>query len=256
MGQLGWTIPETTDGYKETDVHFDTGQRLRVFTYALRRVLEDKAVDISESLKAQYRNTRFDADPTVAEMCRIKWASDMYGAFLSLDEMCIAGEGDEEVYAYTYPSLRELATHRGEEQYPVKIGYTTECDAGSLGRIRQQTTEKAGYPEKPILLLVQQTWDGRKLETLIHQSLQKLNRRSVESLGREWYRSNKNELFKILQECPSPPLPEGRAAKGAHETLEDGFRDILSRGGSIECSMDSGACIRMSIKEPDEENQG
>lgn len=255
MGQLGWTLPESTDGYKEIDVIFDTGQRLRVFTYALRRVLKEKSAAISEAIKSQYRNTRFDADPAVAEMCRIKWASDMYGEFLSLDEMCVAGEGDEEVYAYTYPSLRELAAHRGEELYPVKIGYTRDCDAGSLGRIRQQIVEKASYPEKPILLLVQLTWDGRKLETLIHQSLRKLERRSVASLGKEWYNTSKEELLSTLKECPAPPLQQGRAAKGADETLEDGFGDILSRGGSIEFSMD-GACVRMSIKDPEDEKQG
>ena len=39
IGVLGWTVPETTDGYTFADVVFDTGHCLRLKRYAFERAL-------------------------------------------------------------------------------------------------------------------------------------------------------------------------------------------------------------------------
>jgi hypothetical protein len=254
IGQLGWTIPGTTDGYKATDVDFDTGQRLSVRlpfgVSPIERVVPERAEEISRILINKYRNTRFDADCVVAERCRQEWIHQNYGEYISLTEMTMSGDGDQELYAFTFPSLRELASFKGKEQYPVKIGYSKESDAGALGRVRQQITETAAYPERPVLLHVQRTWDGRDLEKQVHRNLWELDRKVVHSLGAEWFLTSKPELLEILQRCSPAPYKVGRPVSGTDETLEEGISGLLAQGATVEFGMDPGsACVRMSIKE-------
>lgn len=253
IGQLGWTVPGTTDGYKAVDVEFDTRQRLSVRlahgVSPIERVVPEKAKEISQALIQKYRNTRFDADCDVAEKCRQEWIQQSYGEYISLRELTMSGEGDQELYAFTFPSLRELARFKDEEHYPVKIGYSKESDAGALGRIRQQIIEAAAYPERPVLLHVQRTWDGRDLEKQVHRKLRELGRKVVHSLGREWFVTSKPELLEILQRCTHPERPIGRPVQGADETLEEGISGLLAQGATVEFGMDPGsACVRMSVK--------
>lgn len=251
IGQLGWTAPETTDGYKAVRVEFPDGQRLLIRTFAMERVVPERAEEISQVLIRKYRNTRFDADAILAERCRQQWIDDYYGKYVSLAEMTTDGEGDQELYAFTFPSLRELADLRGDKQYPVKIGYAKSADAGAIGRIRQQITERAAYPEKPLLLHVQRTWDGRNLETQVHRSLRTLNRKVVHSLGKEWFLTSKDELLGILQTCSRASRNADCAVSGTDETLEEGVTGLLAQGATIEFGMDpESACVRMSIKRP------
>lgn len=249
IGQLGWTIPGTTDGYRATDVEFDTGQRLSVLVYALERVVPQREKEISQTLIQKCRNTRFDADCAVAEKYRQQWMHHNYGEYISLTEMTMSGEGDQELYAFTFASLRELANFKGQDQYPVKIGYSKEGGAGALGRIRQQITEGAAYPERPVLLHVHKTWDGRSLETQVHRKLRELDRKIVHSLGTEWFLTCKPELLEILQRCTPAPRQLDRPMLGAHETLEEGISGLLAQGATVQFGMDPGsACVRISIK--------
>jgi hypothetical protein len=198
IGQLGWTVEGTTDGYKWIEVVFDTGQRLMVLFYGIQRVVPEKAKLISQELIARNRNTRYDADPDVARKCHEQGNLDHYGKYILLGEMTVQGEGDQELYAFTFPSLRELAELKGHAHYPVKIGYSKETDAGALGRIRGLILEQAAYPEKPILLWVHRTWDGHHLETQVHRKLRSLDRKLPNSLGKEWFLTSKSELLEIL----------------------------------------------------------
>lgn len=123
IGALGWTIPETTDGYTFADVLFDTGQKLRLKRYAFERVTVEAANTVAAELVSRNRNTRFDADPGVAASCREDWIAKYYGDYLTLFETIVKGVGDQELYAFTFPSLIELARLKGQDHYPVKIGF-------------------------------------------------------------------------------------------------------------------------------------
>ena len=59
--------------------------------------------------------------------------------------------------------------------------------------------ERAGYPEKPRLLLVYRTTNGRALEQAVHRKLSQMGRHVTDALGREWYRTNAKELVDICQ---------------------------------------------------------
>lgn len=209
IGQLGWTVEGSTDGYKWMEVAFDTGQRLMVLSFGIQRIVPEKAEMISQDLIAKNRNTRYDADPDVAERCHHEWKLTHYSKYILLSELTVLGDGDQELYAFTFPSLRELAELKGASHYPVKVGYTKEIDAGTLGRIRGLIADEACYPERPVLLCIYRTWDGQDLETQVHRKLRDLKRLLPSSLGREWFLTSKSELLEILRESsPAPYRPD------------------------------------------------
>lgn len=253
IGALGWTIPETTDGYTFADVWFDTGQKLRLKRYAFARAAPEAANSVAERLIARNRNTRFDADVTVAASCREDWIAKSYGGYLTLSETVVNGVGDQELYAFSFPSLIELARLKGQDRYPVKIGFSRDASAGALGRIRSQIIERAGFPEKPSVLLVFKTWDGRSLETQVHNRLRLLGRRTADSLGREWFLTSTVELLQTIDDCCLADLPSDRLIAGAEETLEDGTASLLATGARLEFGMVPGqAGISIRIRHPDE----
>jgi len=254
VGALGWTIPETSDGYTFADIMFDTGQKLRLKQYAFERVAVESASAVANELIAQNRNTRFDADPFVAASCREDWIAKYYGEYLTLSETIVKGVGDQELYAFTFPSLIELATLKGDELYAVKVGFSKNSSDGAIGRIRSQILEKAGFPEKPNVLLVFRTWDGRHLETQIHKRLRSLGRRVPDSLGREWFMTSTAELLRTIDECDLADLPPDRLITGADETLEEDFAGLMAGGATIEMGMVPGeAAVSIGIRYPKEE---
>lgn len=251
IGALGWTVPETTDGYKEVDVKFDTGRRLRLKRYAFERVAVEAEHLVSAKLMSQHTNTRFDADPEIAASCRAKWIAASYGPYMSLDQTNVVGEGDQELYAYTFPSLKELAGLKGEPWYPVKVGYSQNTSDGAYGRIRSQILEKAAYPEKPEVLCIWRTWDGRNLERQVHQRLRSIGRKVLESLGREWFTTSTGELSELVSQCEVTPFPVQRAVCGADETIEEGFSALMAQGATIEMGMVPGqAAVSIGIRYP------
>jgi len=251
IGQLGWTVQGTTDGYKAVDVIFDTGQRLTVSVHALERVVSDMAAEISRQLIAKWRNTRFDADLFVAEKKREEWIETDYGKYVSRAEATLLGTGDQELYAFTFSTLREIAKLKGQPHYPVKIGYSKNGSSGAFGRIRQLITETGAYPERPVVLCVYRTWDGQDLEKQVHRAMRERDRKIETSLGIEWYLTTKEELLAILKQCEPAPYSPSRPATGANETLEEGFSALMAQGATIEFGMDRGsACVRIGIKLP------
>ncbi len=242
VGQLGWTVPDTCDGYKWVDVEFDNGVRLSVLTYGLERVLPERAQSISDEMIANNRNTIHDADPAVAEKQRADYVLCTYGAYVDSERALRLGGGPEELYAFTFPSLRELAALKGEESYPVKIGYT-RSSAGAVARIAQMMNwpheayqqnfpeglqasrgpgatvmlgmksivtvgegmgegswvERAGFPERAELLLICGTPSGRELEVAVHRQLRQMGRQVETAVGKEWFRTNAQELANICK---------------------------------------------------------
>jgi hypothetical protein len=227
IGQLGWTIPGTMDGYKWIDVQFDNGARIPVSVYGIERVLPDRAQEISAGLIEKNRNTRFDANPEVAERCRREWIRKTYEAFVSTDQMTELGVGDQELHAFTFPSLQELAKLKQETHCPVKVGYTGNKDAGAVERIRSQIFEAAAFPERPRALVVCRTWDGRALETAVQNRLREQGRQITTAPGIEWFMTNAGEILAMCEEIhgtiPKPPLkPLSGASPTMPEALGDG----------------------------------
>jgi hypothetical protein len=254
IGQLGWTVPATTDGYKAVDVLFDTGQSLTVSVHALERVVSDMADEISLQLIEKWRNTRFDADPLVAATKREEWIDAAYGKYISLAEATRLGTGDQELYAFTFPTLREIATLKRQPHYPIKIGYSKNASSGALGRIRQQITENAAYPERPLVLCLYRTWDGRDLEKQVHRALRDRDRKVDTSLGVEWYLTSKEELLEVLRQCEHAACSQSHPVTGADETIDEGFSALMVQGATLEFGTVPGsACVRFGIKLPKKE---
>ncbi len=253
IGQLGWTIPGTTDGYKWIDVEFDTHQRLSVLVYGLVCVDPSRADEIATALIEKNGNTRFDARVDVAERCRREWIRKGYETYLAVDELIERGVGSQELYALAFPSMRQLAAIKGESVFPMKIGYSANEDDGALGRIRSLILEAAAYPEKPSVMLIYRTWDGRKLESHVHKQLRQKQRNVGSALGKEWYLTNPAELLEIIEMCSMPARDCTKPIKGASETIEEGFNEILARGDKVFFQIDKdSAAVRIGIESPKE----
>jgi hypothetical protein len=248
IGQLGWTVPETTDSYKWIDVVFDNGVQLPILVYGIERVVAERAAAIAMGLIEKNRNTRFDADPVVAERCYREWIKGEHSGWVNADETVELGNGDEEVYAFTFPSLQELAGLKGAARYPVKIGYTADKDAGAIQRIRSLMIEADAFPERPALLLVCRTWDGRALEASIHAELRRRERRLVTAPGIEWFMTNEREVAELCQQLgPDVPKPSGKPLSGA----SPGLSDLVAAGGRVELvRYPASACVGIRIAEP------
>ena len=209
IGQLGWTVPASTDGYKWVDVRFDNGPCLPILTFGFQRGLPEKAETISRKLIEANRNTRFDADEIVAERCRQEWIRAEFSPFIDIEGFVELGTGIEELYAFTFPSLMLLAEMRNETRFPVKVGYTGKSETGSLGRIRQLMGELAAYPEKARVLIVHRTDAGRKFESKVHRELRNRGKKLTTAMGKEWFRTNTEELIEICNSVAASLLKNG-----------------------------------------------
>ena len=103
------------------------------------------------------------------------------------------GEGSETVYAYYYPSYRELAELRNEPGWPIKIGRTSS-DLES--RITSQVAT-TGVPEVPTIALVFHTDHSRWLEQYLHGALGLRRKHLVEAGGQEWFLTSPNEIKEL-----------------------------------------------------------
>ena len=66
------------------------------------------------------------------------------------DDVLELHEGPEQVYAFSFASLRRLAEIDGHADYPIKVGYTAS-EIGAIARVRGLMGEMAGFPERPQL---------------------------------------------------------------------------------------------------------
>lgn len=248
IGQLGWTVLGTTDAYKWIDVLFDNGVQLPILVYGIERVVPERANAIAADMVRKNRNTRFDADPVVAERCYREWIKREHAAWVNCDQTAELGTGPEEVYAFTFPSLQELAQLKQSSHYPVKIGYSGNQDAGAIQRIRGQIFEAAAFPERPTLLLIYRTWDGRALETLVHAELKRRDRKLATAPGVEWFTTNKSEVTELCTQLGSGvPKPTPKPLSGASPGLAPGAEVELVR-------YPNSAFIGFRITEPSQKN--
>jgi len=248
IGQLGWTVPGTTDSYKWIDVVFDNGVRLPILVYGIARVVPERATAIASDILKKNRNTRFDADPVAAERCHREWIKNEHGKWVETNQTIEAGSGPEEVYAFSFPSLQELARLKGDPYYPTKIGYSGNQDGGAVQRIRAQMIEVAAFPERPTLLLVYRTWDGRALELLVHAELRRRDRKLATAPGLEWFATNQNEVGELFAQFgPNIPKSASKPVSGASPSISN----LVADGGQLELVryQDSG-CVGVRITRP------
>jgi hypothetical protein len=84
-----------------------------------------------------------DASASVAQEEFEKWVESKYGPYVNMDNVIRFGEGDEELYGFTFPSLQELAEVKANVYYPVKIGWTGDR-RGTTGRIGRMLNSRRG----------------------------------------------------------------------------------------------------------------
>jgi hypothetical protein len=223
-GLLGWTMPNTSDFYRYVGVEFDNGVKEVVSVATVQPVQEDCASELAQQLIAQHMDTAFDWNDAVAIDRAREIEKTTYKNHIVVDGAIRNGSGPHEVYAYTFPSLLELAKARNEEHVPMKIGYTAVSSehTPSLARIGEQLGESAARYEPAVLIGIWQCWNGRELETKVHKRLKTLGRKVQTSIGKEWYRSSPKELDEMVasigkvERSSLPlcgPLPDGMVAR-------------------------------------------
>ena len=186
--------------------------------------------------------------PLWRSCCYREWIKKEYESWVVTDEMVELGYGHEELYAFTFPSLRELASLKGAAHYPVKIGYTGNQDNGAIQRIRSQIIEPAAFPERPALLLVCRTRDGYALEVLVHAELRRRDRSLATAPGIEWFMTNKGEVADLCKQLgPDVPKPTSKPLSGA----SPGLSDLVAAGAKVELvGFSDSACVGIRITEP------
>ena len=139
---------------------------------------------------AEYAGTRFDSDEAIAAAKWDEWFASRIATRFAVEQITRSGEGDQQVYAYSFPSLEALASLRREPHFPIKIGWTADPDVGAFSRIAHLVRDGTGLPDQPAIYHVESTWHGRSLEAAIHRRLRELGRTCSAAVGREWFLSN------------------------------------------------------------------
>jgi hypothetical protein len=235
-GLLGTTLVGATDGYRCIGVDFDNGAQVVCSSAALQAVRPEDADELAMKMVEANRGTRFDADPSVADVEYRKWLEDEYGDAVDFMDIEWSGEGPDEVYAYTFESLRLLAAAQNQDVYPIKIGYSGTGMAPSITRIASQIRGNTSLPERAVILAIHRTNDGRSLEMNIHRQLRAMNARKKDAMGREWFMASL-EMFRKLSssapESPRAPRPlSGEVAREANYYNE--FRNAMSSDWATE----------------------
>ena len=107
------------------------------------------------------------------------------------------GRGDQRLYAYSFP----MHMNSGQTYYPIKVGMTSRESAPE--RILEQLNASNSEPAH---LLIEVSCDNAlKLEKRMHRRLNE--RRVLDAPGKEWYRTNVDELLKELRSI-DPALRE------------------------------------------------
>lgn len=98
------------------------------------------------------------------------------------------------VYFYYFPAYRELALHKNEKNFPIKIGK-------SKSEPKHRVNEQSGtaLPEKPYVFLEVKTLDCSSLEQNIHSLLKLQGVKSKIAVGNEWFITNEDSLLLILE---------------------------------------------------------
>jgi hypothetical protein len=112
-------------------------------------------------------------------------------AFLTVESW--SGDGEEFIYAYSFPAYKALAEIQGMDSWPIKIGMSRLV---GLDRIRQQLGTSA--PEWPVVHLAHKCTDSVKLESAIHAVLQLRGSKIEGAPGAEWFVTNPEQILEII----------------------------------------------------------
>lgn len=101
--------------------------------------------------------------------------------------------GREWVYVYHLPAYAELASQRGADRWPHKIGMTT-------GSVESRINDQIGtaLPERPQILIAHETDDAALLERVIHGIFELRGQRIDDAVGTEWFDTNADEVRSII----------------------------------------------------------
>ena len=102
-------------------------------------------------------------------------------------------EGDGSVYVYYYPAYQRLAEYENESSWPCKIGHTVEYDPNHRIILQVGTS----MPESPETGLIIKTDNPSDLEQSIHGILREFNTHIEDAPGREWFRTNPDQVEEI-----------------------------------------------------------
>ena len=125
----------------------------------------------------------------------------------------IMGDGEQSVYGWYLPAYRILANIRGEEHFPMKVGQTTNTSP-----LARMTNHIGTAPEKPVLGFVLKIDHAEVLEKWLHIELTQRGRYIADAVGREWFRTNPEELRHILTDMAAKMT--GRARENTEDTDE------------------------------------
>lgn len=137
----------------------------------------------------------------------------------------VIGNGAQQVYCFYLAAYRDLATARGESEWPIKIGMT----AGQLSS--RMDTHRTALPEEPLLTLVIETDYAATLEKVLHGVLTLRGKRTNGTGGTEWFTTTPQEIEAIYHavigdaEPGSPPASPLQAGPTRQE------RSGSSQGG-------------------------
>ena len=118
------------------------------------------------------------------------------------------GTGPQNVYGWYLPAYRQLAELKGEKRFAMKVGTTLTTPR------RRMTNHIGTAPEKPVLGFVLKIGEAGEWERMVHQELKERGRHIATALGKEWFRTNPDELRRIVVEILAGFQADRRAALG------------------------------------------
>lgn len=126
------------------------------------------------------------------------------------------GTGDQWVYLYYFPHVRNAARAEWQARWPLritrwlcKVGSTIENDPRQ--RVRELVGLKTGAADCPVIALQIRTPDAKHLEQqVIHAELKRRGLHYSNDGGREWFRTNPEEVRGIYRRWLARTLPAWR----------------------------------------------
>jgi len=102
------------------------------------------------------------------------------------------GIGAERVYVFFNPNDRKLASYEGRTTWECKVGRTI---SDVPFRVRAQAT---GISHEPVIGLTIRTDDCRALEKVLHGSLDLIDARVPDGVGKEWFVTSPERVEKFF----------------------------------------------------------
>ena len=101
----------------------------------------------------------------------------------------MVGEGPQVVYGWYLPAYKELASIKGHNTWPMKVGRTSSGDPENRMNINA--------PERPRQGFVARVNNSGNWERMFHSFLDEKGRHLPDAMGTEWFMTNPEELRTI-----------------------------------------------------------